>query len=623
MSQIKIFFNYFLLLFLHLNILLIFPVNTLHKNNNNKINYNLFEKYISKQNIFPQQFTIKETNNYQQPSPGFITNCSEPICEGPLAPIYCSGPLISSAWYFGVQHQCPGTKLLLEPNEILKNFRKIIRGKVIKKGDFMQFCEENFANTDYIKPSNLTDWQPNPKNFELINDPKWKKFAVALHQIWPLLSREFIDDVHKNQHFYPVLSVPNRFLVPGGFFKVFFYWDTYWILKGLYFSNLIETSYGVLKNFAHILNYHGFIPNSGNIQLSRRSQPPFFTQMIKDYFDITKNKSFLQEFLPLAEKELKWWNQNRSIIFEFKEKNYLMFQYKTKTNCPRSENFLEDYQLGIQSKQPLFFWSSTASACESGIDFSSRWYNWKNNTENVRVEGGGGNEMSRVRTSTNKVLPVDLNVFIAMNYWTMANLSKEIGQNEKAKYYQEMAQNLTDSIHQVLYSKEDGVWYDLDLVEKKLRDKFYPSNIYPLLLENRPNDVCDRIVNYLYKSGALEFKGGIPSSMERNSSEQWDFPNGWAPQQHLFVVSLLNCKNNEKAKDIANKIVNGFLTTTFNGFFNPKKGKPAQMWEKYDVRFEDGQTGFGGEYPPQSGFGWSNGVVLEFIRMFYTKLEGN
>lgn len=61
--------------------------------------------------------------------------------------------------------------------------------------------------------------------------------------------------------------------------------------------------------------------------------------------------------------------------------------------------------------------------------------------------------------------------------------------------------------------------------------------------------------------------------MERNSSEQWDFPNGWAPQQHLFVISLLNCKNNEKAKNIANKIVNGFLTTTFNGFFTPKKGK--------------------------------------------------
>uniref|UniRef100_A0A1I8BUY7 Trehalase n=1 Tax=Meloidogyne hapla TaxID=6305 RepID=A0A1I8BUY7_MELHA len=265
-----------------------------------------------------EQFQFSTSKNILQPSPGFITNCSESICEGPLSPIYCSGPLISSAWYFGLQHQCPGTKLLYEPNEILKNFRKIIRGKVIKKGDFMQFCEENFANTDYLKSSNLTDWQPNPKNFELINDPKWKKFAFSLHQIWPLLTREFIDDVHNKQQFYPVLSVPNRFLVPGGFFKA-------------------------------------------------------------------------------------------------------------KTNCPRSENFLEDYQLGIQSKKPLFFWSSTASACESGIDFSSRWYNWRNNSLNFNENGG---EMSRVRIATNLVLPVDLNAFIAWNYWTMANLSKEIGQNE-------------------------------------------------------------------------------------------------------------------------------------------------------------------------------------------------
>lgn len=47
------------------------------------------------------------------------------------------------------------------------------------------------------------------------------------------------------------------------------------------------------------------------------------------------------------------------------------------------------------------------------------------------------------------------------------------------------------------------------------------------------------------------------------------------------------------------------------------------MWEKYDVRFDNGQPGFGGEYPAQSGFGWTNGVVLEFIRMFYTSTDRN
>lgn len=93
-----------------------------------------------------------------------------------------------------------------------------------------------------------------------------RKFALALHQIWPTLTREFIDEVHLHQEHYPVLSVPNRFVVPGGFFKVYFYWDTYWILKGLYFSKLVETARGMLENFAHMLHFHGFIPNSGNIQ---------------------------------------------------------------------------------------------------------------------------------------------------------------------------------------------------------------------------------------------------------------------------------------------------------------------------------------------------------------------
>lgn len=28
---------------------------------------------------------------------------------------------------------------------------------------------------------------------------------------------------------------------------------------------------------------------------------------------------------------------------------------------------------------------------------------------------------------------------------------------------------------------------------------------------------------------------------------------------------------------------------------------------------QQGETGTGGEYTPQTGFGWSNGVVLEFL----------
>lgn len=57
----------------------------------------------------------------------------------------------------------------------------------------------------------------------------------------------------------------------------------------------------------------------------------------------------------------------------------------------------------------------------------------------------------------------------------------------------------------------------------------------------------------------------------------------------------------------------------FNAFSDVQ---PAQLWEKYDVRYDDGRSGFGGEYPVQAGFGWTNGAALDLIRTFYTNTKG-
>lgn len=39
----------------------------------------------------------------------------------------------------------------------------------------------------------------------------------------------------------------------------------------------------------------------------------------------------------------------------------------------------------------------------------------------------------------------------------------------------------------------------------------------------------------------------------------------------------------------------------------------GHMHEKYDVTKPQGDIGGGGEYAPQVGFGWSNGVALHFL----------
>lgn len=41
------------------------------------------------------------------------------------------------------------------------------------------------------------------------------------------------------------------------------------------------------------------------------------------------------------------------------------------------------------------------------------------------------------------------------------------------------------------------------------------------------------------------------------------------------------------------------------------------MYEKYDA-VNPGAFGGGGEYTVQAGFGWTNGVALHFIKLFYS-----
>lgn len=356
--------------------------------------------------------------------------------------------------------------------------------------------------------------------------------------------------------------------------------------------------------------------------------------MVADYWDMAgASKDFLRQFLPLADKEMDWWDDKRSVNVTLEgelsnetkkrpsrsQHTYTLYQYKAETNCPRPENFLEDYENGMQSgHDPQFTWSSTASACESGLDFSTRWFSSQ-----------GDLAYSRKSIKTNQLVPVDLNVFMVQNFDALARLyGDELGEREKAEHYRERGRQLRQAIDAVFKDKEhgsksEGLWFDYDLESGQLRKRFYPSNVYPLLVINATTSAeerdtaCLRVISYLNASGILNYKGGVPSSLEEQSKEQWDFPNGWAPIQHLVVESLEQCPQPE-AHTMARTIADAFITTSYNGLFQPLKGYPAQMWEKYDVRYDDGRSGFGGEYPVQAGFGWTNGVVLDFIRRYYT-----
>uniref|UniRef100_A0A7E4W1G9 Trehalase n=1 Tax=Panagrellus redivivus TaxID=6233 RepID=A0A7E4W1G9_PANRE len=526
-------------------------------------------------------------------------NCTVAVCEGPLADIYCKGEILATAWYYGMENTCPGTRLAFPAAKVLANFNSL--PKPVPKEIFAEYCRTNFIMVPYLQVAELPDWKPHPPAFRYIHDAKLLHLAEYIHEKWISLSRNFTADVWVNQTFYPVVPVPHPFIVPGGRFQVYFYWDSYWILKGLIYSNMFETAKGILLNFAHVIEYHGFIPNSGNIQLSRRSQPPLFAQMLEDYYNATGDKDLVRHLLPLLDKEMSFWKNNRTVSIIENGQNHTFYQYRAISDCPRPESYMDDYQAaaGLSTKDANTVWSSLASACESGIDFSARWFA-PNGTRN--------------KVQTNFIVPVDLNVFMARNFKLLAEWHNMFGEESLSSQYGYQASLLTSSIDNVLFSESDGTWFDYNLRTRGWQKQFFPSNIYPLMLKTEANSsICDSVVQYLDDVGALSFPGGIPSSFNNNTREQWDFPNTWAPSVHLFVASLSACGPSHKAYLIANESAAKFVFNVYESVVRYDK-----IWEKYDVRQSEGGTGSGGEYIPQYGFGWTNGAVLDLIRQFYT-----
>ena len=69
-------------------------------------------------------------------------------------------------------------------------------------------------------------------------------------------------------------------------------------------------------------------------------------------------------------------------------------------------------------------------------------------------------------------------------------------------------------------------------------------------------------------------------------------------------------KGAEEGKDFANELASRWLRSGLIGW-----RKSGYMHEKYDAT-RPGERGDGGEYNPQVGFGWTNGVVLWLLATF-------
>ncbi|XP_031633665.1 trehalase isoform X3 [Contarinia nasturtii] len=517
--------------------------------------------------------------------------------------VYCRGDLLHTvqmAKLYNDSKTFVDMKMKESPQTTLDSFRDFMAkyDNQPSKEDIRQFVNDYFEKpgAEFVQwvPQ---DWKESPAFLDKIKDPDYRQWASDLHAFWKQLGRQMTDDVAKNPDHYSIIHVKNPVIVPGGRFREFYYWDSYWIIQGLLQSEMYSTAKGMLENFLSIINRFGFIPNGGRIYYSERSQPPLLAGMIKAYVEKTKDIDFMKMAVPILEREFYFFYNNHMV----EVKGYALAVYGDKSTGPRPESYLEDIltaQYLETEKEKEAMWSELKAGAESGMDFSSRWF-IKNGT----------NEGELKDLKCRSIVPVELNAILFWNARIISDFHLMAQNPKKSAEFEQLAQEMYDAIQGVLWNEEAGAWFDYDLINQKPRPYFVPTNLSPLwtgAFNTAEKELLSKkVLKYINETGIDLFPGGVPNTLIQ-SGEQWDYPNVWPPMQYLLVEGLRALETQEACKK-SFEWASRWVRSNFIAYKSTRA-----MFEKYSAE-ESGGYGGGGEYEIQLGFGWSNGVILQLL----------
>ncbi|KAB1215511.1 Trehalase [Morella rubra] len=294
--------------------------------------------------------------------------------------------------------------------------------------------------------------------------------------------------------------------------------------------------------------------------------------MVHQIYSRTGDTQLVKKALPALVKEYHFWSSeiHKVAIEDAHSRSHSLNRYYAKWNKPRPESSTIDKQSALKissTSEKQKFYLEVASAAESGWDFSTRWMR---------------NHSDFTTLSTTSVLPVDLNVFILRMELDIAALAKVTGDKSTAEHFLKASQDRVTAIKSIFWNSNKGQWLDYWLSDSTCQEpqtweacnqnqNVYASNFVPLWIESFYSDtsLVEKVVKSFQSSGLL-CAAGIATSLT-NSGQQWDFPNGWAPLQHMIVEGLARSGSKE-ARSVAEDIA--------------------------------------------TGFGWSNGVVLAFLEEF-------
>ena len=423
---------------------------------------------------------------------------------------------------------------------------------------------------------------------------EYKDCLTYIENYWDLVTHQ----PTRKEVQHHTITIPYAYITPNHKkFDFIFYWDTFFMFRGLMGTKRSWVMKEMINNFAYLFETQGIIPNFNAHAAMGRSQPPFFTQMILDaYFSLVpyhthqtlirkqlhnvhyfQEKRWLEKMISTAKKEYftVWIDPDN--FYNHSVKNHLLSRYG-------------DRDVGYAHSSEL----------ESGWDFTSRFYN-----------------------RCSDFLPVDLNSLLYKYERDFADAARILGNADDERFWTMRSEERKAEINRLMWDEKSGFFYDYGYQFERQSDFLSLAGFVPLWAGLATKNQAEKSAKMLKKFTSpfgltITAKESLaqpidlskiqkryhPAIKEIIEPKQWDYPNIWAPLEYLTVIGLLRYGLVNEAKDVMKLSIRA----------------QAAVFRRHGTFLEkiDGTTGEGtGEYhyENQPGFGWTNGVFYRFVKI--------
>jgi len=436
-----------------------------------------------------------------------------------------------------------------------------------------------------------------------------------------------------------LLYLPEKYVVPGGRFNEMYGWDSYFIVRGLLQAGRVELARGMVDNFFFEVENYGAMLNANRTYYLTRSQPPFMSSMVVDVYEAMQKQSahktaaadhvWLERAYADLDKDYGMWTRDPHLAGDTGLSRYFDFGEGPPAEAVQDETgfyrkvaqyfFLHPgiadayvvdttadpkeavagapYSLQVcdapttmarpecekarQFKLSADYYKGDRSMRESGFDVSFRF-------------GPFG-------SGTHHYAPVCLNSLLYKTEKDLEQISVWLGHADNAKRWNKRAEQRKKLITQYLWNEAEGLFFDFNVVTKRMSSYKYASTFYPLWAGLATPAQAKAVANNLK---VFERPGGIPMSTE-DTGAQWDLPYGWGNIEMLAIGGLRRYGYTAEADRVSYE----FLSTVAENF-----RRDGNIREKYNVvtRSSEAHVQLGYEMNVV-GFGWTNAAFLELL----------